>query len=151
MGWREENARPSNSLRINLSQPNASNLPLLHQLPQNGDRLLNTRIGILPRTLKNINLLLPIQHPQTLIHRAPNVLLRSIRKQLSRFQPTLDTQHHLVRLLGVLRKIGMQEMQRVEVGGTVEFTGVPEVGAMGESCVEGFEALGLRGWRGVPG
>lgn len=45
----------------------------------------------------------------------------------------------------------MQEMQRVEIGGTVEFTGVPEVGAVGESCVEGFETLGLRGWGGGPG
>lgn len=39
-------------------------------------------------------------------------------------------------------------MQRVEVRGVVELAGVPEVGAVGEGCVKGFEALGLRGWGG---
>jgi len=42
-------------------------------------------------------------------------------------------------------------MQGVEIGSAVKFTGVPEIGAVGESRVEGFEALGLRGWGGGPG
>lgn len=45
----------------------------------------------------------------------------------------------------------MQEMQGVEVGGAVKFTGVPEIGAVDEGRVECFEALGLRGRGGGPG
>jgi len=57
----------------------------------------------------------------------------------------------MVRFLGVLREIGVEQMQGVEAGGSVEFTGVPEIGTMGKSRVEGFEVLRLRGRGGGPG
>lgn len=70
---------------------------------------------------------------------------------MSSLQTALDTQDHLVRFFRVLREIGVEQMQGVEIGSAVKFTGVPEIGAVGESRVEGFEALGLRGWGGGPG
>jgi hypothetical protein len=102
---KEKDLRPSNGLRINLTQPYAPNLPLLDQLRQNTHRLFNSGVRILSRALKDINLLPPRQQPETFIHTAPDIRLGAIGNKLAGLEATFDTENNLVCVLGVFCEV----------------------------------------------
>ena len=105
---------------------------------------------IIHTTLKQIQLLLPIQHPQRLLHRPLNPRLTPIRGQLARHTPALDGQHHFLRVFRVLGEVLIEQVQRVALGCAVDFAAVPGIGAQGERGAHCLEGLLLRGGAHAP-
>lgn len=112
--------------------------------------MLDGELGVLACTLEDIDFLRPVQQTHTVVHTATNVLLRPIRHKLANLQPALNAEDHLVRVLGVLSEVLVQQVQRVVVRCAVQFATVPEVGAQLEGLVQGFKAHFLRRGLAVP-
>lgn len=53
----------------------------------------------------------------------------------------LDTDHYLLRVGGVFRKVLFEKMQAVVTWSAVEFSTVPEIGTGGEGGLHGFDSF----------
>jgi len=147
---RGKNVRPSDGLRVDLAQPDGLDLALAHQLRQDGHRLLDGGVGVLPRALEDVDALGAAQHAQALVDAAADVGLGAVGRELAALEAALDAEHHLVRPVGVPREVVVQQVHRVALGRAVQLARVPEVGAQRERRVEALEARLLGRRVGVP-
>lgn len=145
-----EYVRATDGLSIHFTQPNPANLALLHILRKNLDSVLNRVCRVLASDFEDIHLFLSIQHAQSLIDGAADVLLRPIWLEKAALQPTLDTKDNLLGILGVLGEVLVEQMQGVVLWGTVQLATIEEVGAQLDGLVESLEGLLKRGRHGSP-
>lgn len=146
-----EYVRSSHRLSVDLTESDALNLSLLHELSQDAHGLFDRSVWVLSGAFEDIDALLSVQDSQTLVYASSDVLLRAIWYQGTALQTTLDAQNHFVCVFGILGEVSVEKMQRVALGSTVQLPAVPEVGTELQRRVQGFEGYFITRGSRIPG
>jgi len=111
------------------AQPNAAYEALLYILVDSSKSVLKRHRLVATSGLKDVNLLAAVENPEAVVDGPAN--LGGFTAGVVGVQAcgALHHQDDLVRVLGILGKVALEEGERVVLGCSVELGGVPEVHA----------------------
>jgi hypothetical protein len=142
--------RFADRVRAYLRQTNTAELACLDVFRNVADSVLNLCLWINPSALEQIKTLLAIQHLQTLVDAALDVLLAAVWSHFTWCQTALDGQNDLLRIPGVFGKVSVEKVEGVVFLVAVELAAIPESCAAGKCCAHRIEALRLWRWALAP-
>ena len=131
----------SDRLRARLAQSNPAQLPCLDILGRGADCNLNRYLGVHTRALENVEELLAIEHTEAFVDAAAHVLRRTIDAHSTWDRAALDANDNLVRVVGVLGEVFVEEVEGVALRVAVDLAAIPEIAAVGKSSFHGYEGF----------
>lgn len=133
---------------FDFGEADAADFAFLDAGGEGGDAGFDRGGGVDTRGLEDVDRTFPVKDTETLVNGAADVFLRTIWAHFAGGEAAFDGEDDFAGVGGVFGEVLVDEVAGVELGGAVEFAGVPEVGVDGEGdfhCVEGLRD----GWRGV--